>query len=111
MKNWILITVVIVVLLVLYWAYKKYIYFPHAQVMSWDQTGIVWTNGANVIQAKINPNCVGDVGGSYGSRHEYQVQCLPNKQFRFFVHKMGQPNAIVVDNIYSFTSPPLYLTK
>lgn len=110
MKNWILITVVIVVLLVLYWAYKKYIYFPHAKVVGTGLGQIYWTNDG-VSQNIIKPDCSGVVGGSYGGRHEYQVQCLPNKQFRFFVHKMGQPNAIVVDNIYSFTSPPLYLTK
>lgn len=111
MKNPLVIVGLLVLLAVLYLLYKKYVYFPHAQVISVTPGGLVWTNGDNIISDTIRPDCAGSTTGYYANRYEYQVQCLANKQFRFIVHKKGNPNDRVVDNIYSFTSPPLYLTK
>lgn len=125
MKNKRIILYVIIGLVILFlivWLYKRFLYFPHARVTDavksasggWGSGGgsITWTNDGVIQSATINEDgCVG-TGGTYAPGYDFNVECLPGGQFRFMVMpNRGKTRTPIVDNIFSFENPPKYLTK
>ncbi len=107
MKLWIKILIAAVVLTVIVILYRKFLYFPHAQVINIvPGQSLTWTNNADIVKSTITAGS--NVGGTYSGGYKYQVTSLPNRQFRFVVEKNG---SAVVDNIISLDNPPTYLTK
>ena len=107
MKLWVKILIGAVVLTLVVILYRKFLYFPHAQVINVvPGQSVTWTNKSDVIESTITAGS--NTGGTYSGGYTYQVTSLPNKQFRFVVEKNGSP---VVDNIISMEHPPMYLTK
>jgi len=112
MKPWMKIALIFLVIGILFYLYRKFLYFPHAKVIQAQPGQIIWTNMNDVVQSTITATTSG--GGRYSDKYEYQITPLPNKQFRFLVYKTGNPSDIQVDNIFSLTGPfpePFYLTK
>ena len=106
-----LIVIVLALILVLMWAYKRYLYFPHAKVIDVRADQLSWTNGDLIEKSTVYITGSAATGGSYSNNFDYRIEKLPNKQFRFIVFKKGHPTDIRVDNIISFDHPPFYLTK
>ncbi len=112
MRKRILVIIGILLLIgLLFWLYRKYLYFPHAKVLPSMVDTVKWTNNSSVIEDTIRAGGP-FTGGTYGAGYEYEVTRLPNRQFRFTVFKQGDPSNVRVDNIFSFDGAlPEYLTK
>ncbi len=107
MRNKIFIGIGILLLIgLLYWLYKRYLYFPHARVVSSSPGWFEWDNGLISVSSTIES--VGNKTGSYGLGYDYKIKKLPNNQIQFIVNKDGKK---VVDNIIDLYNPPRYLTK
>lgn len=103
------IVIGLIILFLVWWLYKRFIYFPHAKVTSYTADRINFEVPGE-LSSSITKTDHG-LGGSYYGRYAYSVDMLPNDQFAFRVFEIQDPSKEVVNQIHSFNSPPRYLTK